>query len=126
MRKAVHLIQNLAAQDVFQNSAAELLPRLERLRACAASPDSCSAPESGFALPSPVAAVPAAQPQLTRRELEVLKRIAEGQSTKQLAGTLGITFKTASCHRQRLMQKLDIHDAATLVRYAIRRGLVAA
>jgi two-component system, NarL family, response regulator NreC len=63
---------------------------------------------------------------LTPSEIEVLKYIAEGQSTKQLAATLGITFKTACCHRQRVMDKLDIHNTATLVRYTIRSGIVTA
>ena len=63
---------------------------------------------------------------LTKREIDVLKCIAEGESTKQMAHTLGITFKTACCHRQRVMEKLSIHDTARLVRYAIRTGLVQA
>ena len=61
---------------------------------------------------------------LSRRETEVLKCIAEGQSTKQVAGILGITYKTVVCHRGRLMEKLGIHNVAGLVRYAIRNGLV--
>jgi DNA-binding CsgD family transcriptional regulator len=64
--------------------------------------------------------------RLTPREVEVLTRIAEGHSTKQIAGMLGITFKTAACHRYRVMDKLDIHETASLVRYAIREGMVAA
>jgi DNA-binding NarL/FixJ family response regulator len=60
---------------------------------------------------------------LTKRETDVLRCIVEGESTKQLAHTLGITFKTACCHRQRVMDKLGIHDTATLVRYAIRAGV---
>ena len=63
---------------------------------------------------------------LTRREAEVLKHIAEGHSTKQVAGLLGITFKTAACHRYRVMDKLGIHETASLVRYAIRQGMVEA
>lgn len=61
---------------------------------------------------------------LTRRELEVLKHIAEGHSTKQVASILGITFKTAACHRYHVMEKLNIHETANLVRYAIRLGLI--
>ena len=64
--------------------------------------------------------------ELTPRETEVLKAIAEGHSTKQVAGMLGITFKTAACHRYRAMEKLHIHDTATLVHFAIRHGLVQA
>ncbi|HTS61073.1 MAG TPA: helix-turn-helix transcriptional regulator [Candidatus Acidoferrales bacterium] len=63
---------------------------------------------------------------LSKREIEVLKHVAEGQSTKQAAAIMGITFKTASCHRQHVMAKLGIHDTASLVRYAIRRGIAAA
>lgn len=61
---------------------------------------------------------------LTRRENEVLKYIAQGNSTKKVAEILGITFKTAACHRYRVMDKLGIHETANLVRYAIRHGMV--
>jgi DNA-binding NarL/FixJ family response regulator len=63
---------------------------------------------------------------LTARERQVLQLIAEGKSTKDAASLLGISSKTAESHRTSLMQKLDIHETATLVRYAIRRGLVQA
>jgi DNA-binding CsgD family transcriptional regulator len=63
---------------------------------------------------------------LTRRETEVLRYIAQGHSTKQVAVLLGITFKTAACHRYRVMDKLGIHETANLVRYAIRQGMVEA
>ena len=62
--------------------------------------------------------------RLTTREIEVLKRIAEGNTTKEVAAILGITYKTAVCHRSHIMEKLGIHDTATLVRYAIREGIV--
>jgi len=61
---------------------------------------------------------------LTSRERQVLQHIGEGKSTKELAALMGISTKTAESHRARLMQKLDIHETASLVRYAIRRGLV--
>jgi DNA-binding NarL/FixJ family response regulator len=61
---------------------------------------------------------------LTRREREVLQLVAEGRTTKEVAKILGISAKTADSHRTRLMGKLDIHDTAGLVRYAIRRGLI--
>jgi DNA-binding NarL/FixJ family response regulator len=61
---------------------------------------------------------------LSAREHEVLQLIAEGKSTKNIAAILGISVKTAESHRSRLMQKLDIHETASLVRYAVRRGLV--
>jgi len=50
----------------------------------------------------------------------VLQLIAEGKSTKDTASVLGISVKTAESHRMRLMQKLDIHETASLVRYAVR------
>ncbi len=61
---------------------------------------------------------------LTGRERQVLQLIAEGKSTKDAASLLGISVKTAESHRMNLMQKLDIHETASLVRYAVRRGLV--
>jgi len=61
---------------------------------------------------------------LTLRERQVLQMVGEGKSTKDVARLLGISTKTAESHRARLMRKLDIHETAGLVRYAIRRGLV--
>lgn len=61
---------------------------------------------------------------LSGRERQVLQLIAEGRSTKDVASLLGISVKTAESHRSRIMQKLDIHETASLVRYAVRRGLV--
>jgi DNA-binding NarL/FixJ family response regulator len=66
---------------------------------------------------------PEADP-LTPRERQVLQMVGEGKSTKDVARLLGISTKTAESHRARLMRKLDIHETAGLVRYAIRRGLV--
>lgn len=63
---------------------------------------------------------------LTSRELQVLQLVAEGRTTKALAGDLHITFKTAESHRNRIMQKLNIHHTAGLVRYAVRRGIISA
>lgn len=60
---------------------------------------------------------------LTKRETQVLKLIAGGNSTKQIASVLGIAFKTSVGHRTRLMAKLSIHDSVTLARFAIRAGL---
>jgi DNA-binding NarL/FixJ family response regulator len=62
---------------------------------------------------------------LSERELDVLKAIAEGKSTKQLAFELNITFKTAVSHRTRLMHKLGVHETASLVKIAISAGLVS-
>ena len=62
---------------------------------------------------------------LSPRERRVVQLIAEGQSTKQVAASLKISVKTAETHRARIMTKLNIHQTAGLVRYAIRRGLIA-
>ena len=61
---------------------------------------------------------------LSARERPVLQLIAEGKSTKEVATTLDISVKTAETYRTRIMQKLDIHETASLVRYAIRRGVI--
>lgn len=66
------------------------------------------------------------QEQLTPREIEVLKLIACGDSGKEIAEKLGIAFRTARSHRANLMEKLEAHDTAALVRYAIRNGLIQA
>ena len=61
---------------------------------------------------------------LTPREREVLQLVAEGKTTKEVAKLLGISVKTAESHRTRIMEKLEIHETASLVRYAVRRGLI--
>jgi len=64
--------------------------------------------------------------QLTDRERQVVTLIAEGNSTKEVAARLGISVKTADCHRTRIMDKLNLHQTANLVRYAIRQGYIEA
>jgi len=61
---------------------------------------------------------------LTTREVQVLMLIAIGQSTKEVAASLGIAYKTADAHRTHIMEKLGVHETASIVRYAIRAGLV--
>ena len=63
-------------------------------------------------------------PRLTSRELEVLQLIAEGYANKQTAAELAISIKTVEKHRQRIMDKLDIHQTAGLTRYAINHGII--
>jgi DNA-binding NarL/FixJ family response regulator len=63
--------------------------------------------------------------RLTPRQREVLQLIAEGYSTKKIAKELGISPKTAETYRAELMKELDIHDIASLTRYALRMGVVA-
>jgi DNA-binding NarL/FixJ family response regulator len=64
--------------------------------------------------------------QLTERQREILHMIADGKNTKEIAFALEISVKTVESHRLQLMARLDIHDVAGLVRYAIRNGLVEA
>jgi len=61
---------------------------------------------------------------ISDRERQVLQLVAEGKTTKEIAGILGISVKTAESHRSNIMDKLDIHDTAGLVRYAIRNGII--
>jgi DNA-binding NarL/FixJ family response regulator len=61
---------------------------------------------------------------LSPRERQVLQLVAEGKTTKEIAQILDVSVKTADSHRGRLMKKLDIHETAGLVRYAIRRGVI--
>lgn len=69
---------------------------------------------------------PSGVAMLTDREREVLKLIAEGLSSKEIASELGVSLKTIDSHRSNLMEKLDIHKVSGLVRFAIRTGLVEA
>ncbi|MDA8188808.1 MAG: response regulator transcription factor [Dehalococcoidales bacterium] len=61
---------------------------------------------------------------LTDREREILKLIAEGNTSQQIADVLCLSVKTVQTHRTHIMDKLDIHDRTELVKYAIRKGLV--
>jgi len=63
---------------------------------------------------------------LTERERQVLVLIAGGKSTKEAAAQLGISYKTADSHRSRILEKLGVHETASMVRYAIRAGLIEA
>lgn len=69
---------------------------------------------------------PASEPldQLTPRQREILQLIAEGNTTKAIAQKLGLSAKTVENHRAGLMERLNIHDLAGLVRWAVARGLV--
>jgi DNA-binding NarL/FixJ family response regulator len=62
--------------------------------------------------------------KLTAREFEVLQMVAEGSANKQIALELKISIKTVEKHRQHLMDKLDIHETASLTRYAIAAGII--
>jgi DNA-binding NarL/FixJ family response regulator len=75
------------------------------------------------AMNSPAESAPASG-ELTGRQREVLRCIAHGRSNKEIARELAISPKTVEFHRGQLMQRLDLHDVASLTRYAMRSGLV--
>jgi DNA-binding NarL/FixJ family response regulator len=62
--------------------------------------------------------------RLTRRQRQILQLVAEGFSTREIAVRLFLSIKTVETHRAQIMQRLDIHDVAGLVRFAIRHGLL--
>ena len=63
---------------------------------------------------------------LTPRQREILQLVAEGRSTREIADTLHLSVKTVETHRAQLMERLDIHDVAGLIRYALKKGLISA
>lgn len=67
-----------------------------------------------------------ASPGLTGRQTQILRLIALGQSSKEIARELDLSIKTVETHRTQIMDRLDIRDLAGLVRYAIRTGLIGA
>lgn len=97
----VHAIQEVSRGSFY------LSPHISRAVVKVSLPKKNAAPES-----------------LSGRERQVLQLVGEGKSTKEVAAQLGVSVKTAESHRARLMRKLDIHETAGLVRYAIRRGLI--
>jgi DNA-binding NarL/FixJ family response regulator len=64
--------------------------------------------------------------RLTPREREIVQLLAEGNSSKEVAGALGISVKTAETHRANIMRKLQVHSASELVRYAIKNSIIEA
>jgi len=64
--------------------------------------------------------------RITSREMEVVRLIAAGKNSKEIASSLGVTVKTADTHRTNLMRKLDLHSVTELVRYALRNQIVQA
>lgn len=79
------------------------------------------APEASLEFSKAVGETP---PELTPRQMEVLTLIAHGSSTREVARSLNISIKTVETHRAQLMERLNIHEVAGLVRYAIKKGLV--
>jgi DNA-binding NarL/FixJ family response regulator len=62
---------------------------------------------------------------LTNKEREVLQLLAEGRSSRQIAGTLSVSERTVESHRHQIMRKLNIHSVAELTKYAIREGITS-
>ncbi len=67
---------------------------------------------------------PATRNPLTQRQTEILRLIALGRGTKEIAYQLGLSSKTVDAHRAQIMDRLEIRDIASLVRYAIRNGII--
>lgn len=109
----------------FDRNVIKLQATLERTKAVAAG--NWNWPERSEAAP---AAEDGAPPEahlldsLTPRETEVLRLVAEGKSSKEIAVELGMAFRTAVCHRYRIFQKLNVHEIASVVRLAVRAGLI--
>ncbi len=62
--------------------------------------------------------------QLTTRQLEILRLIARGESTRSIADGLGLSVKTIEAHRSQIMHRLQIHDVPGLVLFAVREGII--
>lgn len=65
------------------------------------------------------------RPSLTTREREVLRLLAEGNSTKKLAVLLGLSSKTVEAHKSNLMRKLDVHNTAQLIKIALQEHIIS-
>lgn len=78
----------------------------------------------GYLNNATVAPVPAASDPLTTREREVVQLIAEGKSNKEVASILELSIKTVETHRANIMDKLNLHSVADLVRYAVRNHII--
>ena len=119
------LLQAGAIACLTKDSASEELA--EAIRAAAAGRTYLSARLTDAVVHGYVisAAEPSRRRQLTPREREILQRIANGETTKQIAYALRVGTKTIETHRRRMMEKLDKHSVAELTKYAIREGLVS-
>ena len=67
---------------------------------------------------------PTADDELTQRQIEILKLIAQGRASKEIAFELGLSSKTVDVHRARIMDRLRLNDIASLTLYAVRKGLI--
>ena len=65
-----------------------------------------------------------AEDELTHRQIEIVKLIAQGRAAKEIAFELGLSSKTVDVHRARIMERLSLNDVASLTLYAVRKGLI--
>lgn len=120
-RFVAEMLRQGAQGYVTKSAAGEDLVRA--IRAVAAG-GSYLCPEVAGALVDEVRALGGAAPRLGRREHEVLRLVAAGLRTTEIAERLFISPATVEAHRRNLMRKLDLHSVAELTRYAVREGLV--
>jgi DNA-binding NarL/FixJ family response regulator len=114
-----------AAGYIVKNSAsADLVQAIEAVCSGASYLSPAITQQVVDAIARPGDTPPSGVAMLTDREREVLKHIAEGLSSREIASLFGVSLKTVDSHRSNLMEKLDIHKVSGLVRFAIRAGLV--
>lgn len=106
------ILEQQAALEGLESSRRELESVVEHLLASRRR-------ENGRSTPAV-----ALQTALSKREMQVLRLMVDGRSSREIASDLGISFKTAVTHRASIMSKMDVHETASVVREAIRRGLV--
>jgi len=114
-----------AAGYIVKSAAAEdLLEAIDTVRSGTSYLSPVITQQVVDAIARPDNGAPSGVSVLTDREREVLQLIAEGLSSKEIAGVLSVSLKTVDSHRSNLMEKLDIHKVSGLVRFAVRAGLV--
>jgi len=119
------VIRSGAAGYVAKNAASsDLLSAIDAVRQGESYLSPAIAQQLVDADAGPGEAGPSGVGALSDREREVLRLIADGFSSKEIAAGLGVSLKTVDSHRSNLMEKLDIHKVSSLVRFAVRAGLV--
>ena len=119
------VIRSGAAGYVAKNAASgDLIAAIDAVRQGESYLSPAIAQQFVDAMARPADGEPSRAGTLSDREREVLRLIAEGLSSKEIAVMLGVSLKTVDSHRSNLMEKLDIHKVSGLVRFAIRAGLV--
>jgi DNA-binding NarL/FixJ family response regulator len=116
---AAYLLKQTAAEDVI-----DAIREVAKGNAYFSPPIAKRLREKTSAQPMEDAAPHQPNVELTQREAEVLQLIAEGYANKQIAAELNLSVKTVEKHRQQVMQKLDIHNIAGLVRHAAAKGII--